>query len=83
MNGSPELQASTHIYLKRAAATEKADRTRVETVVRDMLARIEDERDAAVRDYASTLDGWGDAQFRVSQDKIRNVASPHPSRVEA
>jgi sulfopropanediol 3-dehydrogenase len=72
------MQAGTHIYLKRAAATEKADRTRVETVVRDMLARIEDERDAAVRDYASNLDGWGDAQFRVSQDKIRNVASSLP-----
>lgn len=72
------MQVGVHTYLKRAEASKKADRSRVEGVVRDMLSKIEEERDAAVRQYASSLDQWIDSEFLVSEDKIRSVSSRLP-----
>jgi len=69
------LAEQRHRFLKQASAPDRADRTQVETVVRDMLRRIEDERDVAVRQYAATLDRWENSEFRVSADKKRAVAS--------
>jgi len=47
-------------------------------VVGDMLRRIEDERDSAVRHYAAQLDRWEKPEFRVSNDKIRDVSCRLP-----
>lgn len=47
-------------------------------VVSDMLRRIEDERDSAVRHYAAQLDRWENPEFRVSNDKIREVSRRLP-----
>jgi len=47
-------------------------------VVGDMLRRIEDERDSAVRHYAAQLDRWENPEFRVSNDKIRDVSRRLP-----
>lgn len=43
-----------------------------------MLRRIEDERDSAVRHYAAQLDRWEKPEFRVSNDKIRDVSCRLP-----
>jgi sulfopropanediol 3-dehydrogenase len=72
------MQAYPHRFLKRSSPLERADRTQVETVVRDMLRRIEDERDAAIAHYAASLDRWESVDFRVSDDKIRQVARRLP-----
>lgn len=56
----------------------RGDRARVEDTVRDMLRRIEAERDPAIRHYASMLDKWTDGEFRVSADAIRSVANHLP-----
>jgi sulfopropanediol 3-dehydrogenase len=64
-------------YLKQAASQARVDRARVESVVREMLLRIEEERDAAIRRYAVTLDKW-DSDFRVAPDVIRDVSSRLP-----
>ena len=71
------MSASNHIRLKRPAVTAQASRQAVEATVRDMLARIRQERDAAVRHYAASLDKWEGA-FRVSKDAIRDVAARLP-----
>ena len=47
-------------------------------VVGDMLRRIEDERDSAVRHYAAQLDRWEKPEFRVSNDNIRDVSRRLP-----
>jgi sulfopropanediol 3-dehydrogenase len=65
-------------YIKKAERTAKADRSRLEQTVRDMLARIEGERDEGVRHYARTLDNWREPEFRVSPDRIKAVSSRLP-----
>lgn len=71
------MSVSNHIHLKQPAAAVHADREQVETTVRAMLARIRQERDAAIRHYASSLDRW-EGDFRVSKDTIRSVAARLP-----
>ncbi len=65
-------------YLKKAPPRAQVDRGKVEDTVRDMLRRIEAERDAAVKAYAAKLDRWTSEEFRVSEDKIRDVAREMP-----
>lgn len=66
------------LYLKRAEPVAKADRGRVEATVREMLARIEAERDLAIRHYAKVLDKWESGEFRVIPDVIRDVVARLP-----
>ncbi|MHA1600817.1 MAG: histidinol dehydrogenase [Alphaproteobacteria bacterium] len=61
-------------FIKRAEAKTKQRRADVEETVRGMIADIADRRDAAVRDYAETLDSWT-SEFRVSPDQIKKVGS--------
>lgn len=65
-------------YIKRAEGISKADRTQLEEKVRGIIAEIGDEGDAAVRRYAAALDHWDSAEFRVSEDKIRDVSAALP-----
>lgn len=60
-------------YIKQAPKQTKQQNQQVADRVRDMIARIETERDAAVRDYAKQLDGWDKAEFRVSEDEIADA----------
>lgn len=66
-------------YLKKAdaalASKAKAD---VEETVRAMIARIADEGDAAVIEFARKLDNWDQDTFRVSEDEIAEVARNLP-----
>lgn len=65
-------------YLKRAKPVGRADRRKVENTVREMLARIEAERDQAICHYARTLDAWESDAFLVEPDRVRQVASRLP-----
>lgn len=65
-------------YLKRAEGSQKGDREAVETTVRDMIAAIRTEGDPAVRRFAAKLDRWEHDQFKVSEDRIRDVARQLP-----
>ncbi len=65
-------------YLKQATARAKAERAAPEERVREMLAQIRDEGDAAVRRFARELDRWETEDFRVSEDRIRAVERQLP-----
>lgn len=65
-------------YLKRSGEAAAFDRRQVEETVRRMLDDIEANRDAAIRRYARDLDKWHADGFRVSEDRIRDVAQRIP-----
>lgn len=65
-------------YVKKAPERPAADIAAVENTVRDMLGRVRDEGDAAVRHYAKTLDKCEQKAFRVSGDEIRAVTASLP-----
>ena len=71
------LDTNAH-YLKKADSVTKADRLRVEGVVRDMLSEIEERKDEAVKEFARSLDNWESGEFRVSNDAIRDVVNRLP-----
>ena len=66
------------IYIKKAPPPRPQDKTRLEAVVRAMLADIAQNRDAAVRRYARELDKWEASEFRVSMDQIIKVEKSLP-----
>ena len=65
-------------YLKKAAPKERSDTDAIETTVRQMLADIAENRDAAIRRYAETLDHWTKPDFRVSADEIWQATARLP-----
>ena len=65
-------------YVKKAPERPAANMAAVETTVREMLGRMRDEGDAAVRHYAKTLDKWDQEAFRVCGDEIRAVTASLP-----
>lgn len=65
-------------YLKKAAPKERSDTDAIDTTVRQMLADIAENRDAAIRRYAETLDHWTKPDFRVSTDEIRQATARLP-----
>lgn len=65
-------------FLKHAEAVEAFDRRAVEETVRRMLDDIRANGDDAIRRYARDLDKWEGADFRVSEDRIREVSSALP-----
>lgn len=65
-------------YLKKAAPKERSDTDAIDTTVRQMLADIAENRDAAIRRYAETLDHWTKPDFRVSPDEIRQATARLP-----
>src|SRR5215216_4099410 len=65
-------------YVKKAPERAPVDKAAVEAAVREMLSRIRDEGDDAVRHYARTLDKWEQKDFRVSEDQIRKVSAALP-----
>jgi sulfopropanediol 3-dehydrogenase len=57
-------------FIKKAAKKARQDNEQLTQHVRNMIADIEAGRDDAVRKYARQLDGWDQAEFRVSDDEI-------------
>ncbi|GAB5471271.1 MAG: histidinol dehydrogenase [Rhodospirillales bacterium] len=65
-------------YLKQATAAATAERAAPEAKVREMLAAIRAEGDAAVKRFARDLDRWEAKDFRVGPERIREVERQLP-----
>ncbi len=60
-------------YLKRSSQREGFDRPAVEAAVAGMLADIRKDGDDAIHRYARDLDKWENPDFRMSEDRKREV----------
>ena len=72
-------------YLKRGAtaAETEAAAAKVEATVKEILARIDKEGDAAVRHYSETFDKYSPESFRLSEAEIQAcIDSLDPQTVE-
>ena len=68
-------------YLKQAAKTPETETATAQAVVTDMLARIGEEGEAAVRAYASQLDQWqGEIVLGEAEIAARAAEVPAPVR---
>lgn len=65
-------------YLKKAIERPKEDLTAVREVVREIIERVKEEGEAAVRYYSEKFDNWSPRSFRVSQDEILNAKKKLP-----
>src|SRR5262245_32681435 len=68
-------------YLKQARIKRQADREEVSARVAGMLARIQNEGDAAVREFSRELDSWDPARFRIADDEIAAARQALPDSV--
>ena len=70
-------------YLKQAAATDAtmASQDQVAAVVRDVIADIRANGDAAVRLYSEKFDNWSPESFRLSQREIDEIVATLPAQV--
>ena len=65
-------------YLKKAIERPKEDLTAVREAVREIIGRVKEEGEAAVRYYSEKFDNWSPRSFRVSQDEILNAKKKLP-----
>jgi sulfopropanediol 3-dehydrogenase len=70
------------LYLKRAAKTPETETDAARRVVSDMLAAIEARGEAAVKEYALTLDKWS-GPIVVSAAEIARRTQDIPERIKA
>ncbi|MCO4862656.1 histidinol dehydrogenase [Cupriavidus sp. WGlv3] len=69
-------------YLKQAGKTPQTETATAQKVVTDMLAQIQAHGEAAVRQYASKLDGW-DGEIVLTPDQVRQQTRDVPASVRA
>ncbi|WP_427306923.1 histidinol dehydrogenase [Cupriavidus sp. H39] len=69
-------------YLKQAEKTPQTETATAQQVVNDMLAQIQAHGEAAVRQYASKLDGW-DGEIVLTPDQVRQQTRDVPASVRA
>ena len=69
-------------YLKKAAKTPETETATAQKVVHEMLAAIESRGEAAVREYAQSLDGWS-GDIVMSPAAIDAALSEVPAQVKA
>ena len=69
-------------YLKQASKTPETESAAAQKVVADMLQRIESGGEAAVREYARTLDQWS-GDIVMSATQIEAVIAEVPAQVRA
>lgn len=70
-------------YVKKAAKTPATGEDDTRACVAGMLARIEQEGEAAVRAYSRDLDRWDPPSFLVGPDEIARAAASLSPRVRA
>ncbi|HTU53713.1 MAG TPA: histidinol dehydrogenase, partial [Acetobacteraceae bacterium] len=70
------------IYLKKASKSAESETGTARLVAERMLAEIEAGGEAAVRDYARTLDGW-DGPILVEAEEIARAKASVPEAVQA
>ncbi len=69
-------------YLKQSAIPDHGSDEQTVAIVQSMLARIAEEGEAAVRDYAETLDGWT-GPIVVTEAQIEAAAGQLPEDLKA
>lgn len=69
-------------YLKKAAKTPESETATAQKVVHEMLAAIESRGEAAVREYAQSLDGWS-GDIVMSPAAIDAALREVPAQVKA
>ncbi|WP_373376578.1 histidinol dehydrogenase [Cupriavidus nantongensis] len=69
-------------YLKQAEKTPQTETATAQKVVTDMLAEIQAHGEAAVRQYASKLDGWS-GEIVLTPDQVRQQTRDVPASVRA
>ena len=65
-------------YLKEAKKRPKEDLTAVREAVREILTRVREEGEAAVRYYSEKFDKWSPKSFKLSQDEIASARKQLP-----
>lgn len=65
-------------YLKKASEKPEEDIRAVQDTVREILGKIKQEGESAVRHYSKTFDHWEPKSFKISQDEIRAVKKQLP-----
>ncbi|MFC1915822.1 histidinol dehydrogenase [Chloroflexota bacterium] len=65
-------------YLKKAIERPEEDSTAVQEAVSEIIGRVKEEGEAAVRHYSEKLDNWSPRSFRISQDEILNAKKKLP-----
>jgi sulfopropanediol 3-dehydrogenase len=70
-------------YLKRAPATTFADRSRSDVAerVKQIIADVRSEGDAAVRRYSEQFDSWAPEDFRLDADQVSALVDSLPDQV--
>jgi sulfopropanediol 3-dehydrogenase len=67
-------------YLKKAVEKPEADISQVREAVREMIQRVKDEGEAAVRYYSEKFDNWSPKSFKISKDEMMSVKNKLPQR---
>lgn len=62
------------------AESKEAD-LKVRALVENMLEKVTQEGDAAVREFSANLDKWSPASFRLSESEIKEIISGLPQQV--
>lgn len=65
-------------YLKKAIERPKEDLTAVREAVREIIEKVRNEGEAAVRYYSAKFDNWNPKSFRLSSDEIRAAKKKLP-----
>ncbi len=65
-------------YLKKAIERPKEDLAAVREAVKEIIGRVKEEGEAAVRYYSEKFDNWSPRSFRVSQDEILSTKKKLP-----
>jgi sulfopropanediol 3-dehydrogenase len=65
-------------YLKKASPKKEEDLSSVSTTVSEIIKRVREEGEAAVRYYSEKFDGWNPTSFKLSSDEINNLISTIP-----
>ena len=69
-------------YLKKAKVRQKEDLTQVRDIVRGILERVQEEGEAAVREFSAKFDKWDPPSFKISEDEMAKAASAIPSTMK-
>lgn len=67
------------VYLKSAKERLAEDLTQVRETVREIIERIKQEGEAAVRYYSEKFDNWSPQSFKVSEDDVRSAKEKLPT----
>jgi sulfopropanediol 3-dehydrogenase len=65
-------------YLKKAIEKPEEDLSEVRDVVTEILERVKNEGEDALRYYSKKFDNWSPQSFRVSEDEIQKVQKSLP-----